>query len=159
LRISHYIAIYVLGAVVTFDRMNMSELIPYDVLPWFFIYMVLNIIMIGSVMAAVGSTCNDSKRCSGDTVSLNVTDNSSAILIMPVILNPLGKLATGLSLFPLWTPMVMLLRQSTAVTIPLWQPLVGLAGVVILQFSLSGLEPVFSAQLSYFRVKGRNSAL
>ena len=124
-------AIYVLGAVVTFDRMNMSELIPYDVLPWFFIYMVLNIIMIGSVMAAVGSTCNDSKDAQAIQFPLMLPIILPLFLIMPVILNPLGKLATGLSLFPLWTPMVMLLRQSTAVTIPLWQPLVGLAGVVI----------------------------
>jgi len=124
-------AIYIAGAVVTFNRMNMSELIPYDVLPWFFIYMVLNIIMIGSIMTAVGSTCNDSKDAQAIQFPLMLPIILPLFLIMPVILNPLGKLATGLSLFPLWTPMIMLLRQSTSVTIPIWQPLVGLAGVVL----------------------------
>jgi ABC-2 type transport system permease protein len=124
-------AIYVAGAVITFDRMNMNELIPFDVLPWFFIYMILNIIMIGSIMAAVGSTCNDSKDAQAIQFPLMLPIILPLFLIMPVILNPLGKLATGLSLFPLWTPMIMLLRQSTSVTIPLWQPVVGLAGVIL----------------------------
>jgi len=43
----------------------------------------------------------------------------------------MGKIAVGFSLFPLWTPMLMLLRQSTSVTIPIWQPVVGLFGVVL----------------------------
>jgi len=48
-----------------------------------------------------------------------------------LILNPLSSFATGLSLFPVWTPMLMVLRQATSVTIPVWQPYVGLLGVLL----------------------------
>ena len=124
-------AIYVAGAVFTLSRMDMSEIIPYDVIPWFFVYMLLNIIMVGSIMAALGATCNDSKDAQAMQFPLMLPIIIPLFLMMPVILNPLGKMATGLSLFPLWTPMLMLLRQSTSVTIPIWQPIVGLIGVVV----------------------------
>ena len=124
-------AIYIAGAVFTLGKINMSEIIPYQVIPWFFIYMLLNIIMVGSIMAALGATCNDSKDAQAMQFPLMLPIIIPLFLMMPIILNPLGKMATGFSLFPLWTPMLMLLRQSTSVTIPLWQPIVGLIGVIL----------------------------
>lgn len=124
-------AIYIAGGIFTTSKMGLAELIPYDVLPWFFIYMILNIVMIGSIMAALGASCNDSKDAQAIQFPVMLPIILPLFFMMPVIINPLGKLATGLSLFPLWTPMMMLLRQSTSVTIPLWQPIVGLIGVVL----------------------------
>jgi len=124
-------AIYVAGALFTLNRMNMSDLIPYDILPWFFVYMILDIIMIGSIMAALGAVCNDSKDAQAMQFPAMLPIILPLFLMMPIILNPLSNMAVGCSLFPLWTPMLMLLRQSTSVTIPLWQPVVGLIGVVL----------------------------
>ena len=39
--------------------------------------------------------------------------------------------ATGLSLFPVFTPMLMLLRKASPVGIPAWQPWFGLLGVML----------------------------
>ena len=50
---------------------------------------------------------------------------------MPVLRSPTGSMAAWLSLFPPFTPMLMIVRQATPVTIPAWQPYVGLAGVVL----------------------------
>lgn len=124
-------AIYITGTIFTLGKMNMTDIIPFDVLPWFFIYMLLNIIMVGSIMAALGATCNDSKDAQAIQFPAMLPIILPLFFMMPVILNPLGQLATGLSLFPLWTPMIMLLRQSTSVTIPTWQPIVGLIGVIL----------------------------
>jgi len=124
-------AIYIAGAVFTLSRINLNDLIPYQIIPWFFIYMLLNIIMVGSIMAALGATCNDSKDAQAMQFPAMLPIIVPLFLMMPIILNPLGKLATVSSLFPLWTPMLMLLRQSTSVTIPLWQPIVGLIGVIL----------------------------
>ncbi len=122
-------AIYVAGALFTLGKMNLSEVIPYDIIPWFFVYMVLNIIMVGSIMAALGAVCNDSKDAQAMQFPAMLPLIIPMFLMMPIILNPLSNLAVGCSLFPLWTPMLMLLRQSTSVTIPIWQPVVGLIGV------------------------------
>jgi ABC-2 type transport system permease protein len=124
-------AIYIIGAVFTLNRMNLSYVIPYQVIPWFFIYMLLNITMIGSIMAALGATCNDAKDAQALTFPAMFPIIIPLFMMMPVIINPLGKMATILSLFPLWTPMLMLLRQSTSVTIPLWEIITGLLGVVL----------------------------
>lgn len=160
-------AIYIAGGVFTVDKMGMSELIPYHVLPWFFVYLFFNIIMVGSLMAALGATCNDSKDAQAIQFPAMLPIIIPLFFMMPIILNPLGKLAVGLSLFPLWTPMIMLLRQSTSVTIPIWQPVVGLIGVTLFTiFSvwagarifrstiiLQGKRPKF-ATLVKFIVKG-----
>ncbi|MBG0859773.1 MAG: ABC transporter permease [Bacteroidales bacterium] len=124
-------AIYIAGAVITMRQMDLTHLIPYNVLPWFFVYMILNIIMVGSIMASLGAICNDSKDAQAIQFPAMLPIIIPLFLMMPVILNPLGKMATGLSLVPLWTPMLMLLRQSTSVTIPFWQPVVGLIGVIL----------------------------
>ncbi len=124
-------AIYVAGGIFTLNRIDMSDLIPYDAIPWFFVYMILNIIMIGSIMAALGATCNDSKDAQAMQFPAMLPIIIPLFLMMPIILNPLSNMAIGCSLFPLWTPMLMLLRQSTSVTIPVWQIVVGLIGVVL----------------------------
>jgi len=124
-------SIYVVGAVFTLGRMDMSDLIPFDAIPWFFVYMILNIVMVGSIMAALGAMCNDSKDAQAMQFPAMLPIIMPLFLMMPIILNPLSKLAVGCSLFPLWTPMLMLLRQSTSVTIPVWQIVVGLIGVVL----------------------------
>jgi ABC-2 type transport system permease protein len=52
-------------------------------------------------------------------------------LMFPVLRQPLTGYATGLSLVPLFTPILMVMRLSTPVDIPAWQPWVGLAGVIV----------------------------
>jgi ABC-2 type transport system permease protein len=123
--------IYIAGGVFMVRQMGMSDIIPYEIVPWFFVYMLLNIIMVGSIMAALGSACNDSKDAQSIQFPAMFPIIIPLFVMMPVIMNPLSSFATGISLFPLWTPMLMLLRQATDVTIPMWQPIVGLVGVIL----------------------------
>ena len=124
-------AIYVGAGVFTLKYMGMESLIPLDVLPWFFIFTVLFILMVGSGMAALGATCNDNK----DAQSLTFPGILPAIiplfLIAPVIADPTGPLATTMALIPPFTPTVMVMRMASSVTIPMWQPFVGLLGVIL----------------------------
>ncbi len=124
-------AIYVGAGVFTLKYMGMESLIPLDVLPWFFIFTVLFILMVGSGMAALGATCNDNK----DAQSLTFPGILPAIiplfLIAPVLADPTGPLATTMSLIPPFTPTVMVMRMASSVTIPMWQPVLGLLGVIL----------------------------
>ena len=123
--------IYVAAAIVTARMTGFESVIPYEILPWFFVYTILFIIMVGSGMAALGATCNDNK----DAQSLQFPAMLPVILplfiIMPVIRNPSGSLATTLSLIPPFTPTIMMTRIATPVTVPIWQPVVGLLGVIL----------------------------
>ena len=52
-------------------------------------------------------------------------------LIAPIIADPTGPLATTMALIPPFTPTIMVMRMASSVTIPMWQPIVGLAGVIL----------------------------
>ena len=123
--------IYVIAGVVTARMTGFESVIPYDILPWFFVYTILFIIMVGAGMAALGSTCNDNKDAQSLQFPAMIPVILPLLIIVPVIQNPTGNLATTLSLIPPFTPTIMMVRLGTPVTIPLWQPVVGLAGVVI----------------------------
>jgi ABC-2 type transport system permease protein len=124
-------AIYVGAGVFTLNYIGMESLIPVDVLPWFFIFTILFVLMVGSGMAALGATCNDNK----DAQSLTFPGILPAIipmfLIAPIIADPTGPLATTMALIPPFTPTIMVMRMASSVTIPMWQPIVGLLGVIL----------------------------
>lgn len=124
-------AVYIIGGIITASQMGVGNMVPYDILIWFFVFLILNIIMVGSGMAALGSACNDNK----DAQSLQFPAMIPVILplfvMMPVIQEPLSSFSTTLSLIPPLTPLLMLLRMATPVSIPLWQPIVGLIGVIV----------------------------
>jgi len=124
-------AIYVIGIVITAQQLGAGEMIPYNLIPWFLIYLVFFLIMAGSIMAALGSACNDNKDAQNASFSAMLPMLLPIFVIMPVLKSPMGNLATWLSLFPPFTPMLMIVRQATQVTIPVWQPYAGLVGVVI----------------------------
>jgi ABC-2 type transport system permease protein len=124
-------AVYVVGGVITADMMDVGDKIPYAVLPWFFAYMVLFVIMVGSIMAALGSACNDNKDAQSLQFPAMIPVILPMFIIVPVIQNPLSSFSTALSLIPPFTPTLMLIRQATQVSIPIWQPIVGMAGVVL----------------------------
>ncbi|MFC2097838.1 ABC transporter permease [Bacteroidota bacterium] len=124
-------SIYIIGIVFTAGQLNFLDKIPLEVIPWFFVYMVLAIIMVGSIMAALGSACNDAKDAQSMQFPAMVPLFIPMMLILVIIQNPMGSLATGLSLFPPFTPMLMVARMASPVAIPLWQPIVGMIGVLI----------------------------
>lgn len=124
-------AIYVGAGVFTLNYIDMQSLIPVDVLPWFFIFTVLFILMVGSGMAALGATCNDNKDAQSLTFPAILPAIIPMFLIAPIIADPTGPLATTLALIPPFTPTVMVIRLASSVTIPMWQPVVGLIGVIL----------------------------
>ncbi len=124
-------AIYVAAGVFTLNYIGMESLIPVDVLPWFFIFTVLFILMVGSGMAALGATCNDNKDAQSLTFPAILPAIIPMFLIAPVLADPTGPLATTLALIPPFTPTVMVVRMASSVTIPAWQPVVGLIGVIL----------------------------
>jgi ABC-2 type transport system permease protein len=130
-------AVYVAGGAFTAGRAGAGEIIPFGVLPWFFAYMVLAILMIGAVLAALGSTCNDTKEAQSLSMPAMLPVILPMFMMVPIIKDPLSGFSTGFSLIPPFTPMLMVLRMSTPVAIPAWQPWAGLGGIIA--FALAGV--------------------
>jgi len=125
------ICVYVIVSIIGVNYMEMEDLIPFHLLPWFFFYMITSIIMFGSLLAAVGSACNDQKEVQSIMPFVMIPMLFPMFVMMPLIKEPTGAFATGLSLIPPFTPMTMMLRQTTPTSIPAWQPWVGMVGVAI----------------------------
>lgn len=123
-------AVYVIGGISTVAYLGLQEYIPFHILPWFFTYMLLEIVMLGSVLLALGSACNDAKDAQNLTFPAMIPVLIPMFVIMPILQHPMSTFATWLSLFPPFTPLLMLLRQSAPGGVPIWQPWLGLIGVL-----------------------------
>ena len=117
-----------LGSVAVV-KMGIADTIPMNLLPWFFAYLVLAVAMYGAAAIAVGSAVNDVKEAQSLTFPVLLPLIIPMFILMPVLKEPNGMLATVVSLVPPCTPLTMLLRQAAPGGIPPWQPWVGLLGL------------------------------
>lgn len=124
-------AVYIIGGVFVASQMGYADLIPTHVIPWFLTYMVLAMIMIGSIMASLGSASNDNKDAQSLQFPAIIPLIIPMMVIMPVLKDPLSSFSTTMSLIPPFTPFLMLIRQASPATIPAWQPFVGLVGILL----------------------------
>ncbi len=125
-------SVYVVGGVLAARHYGVSEYVPYHILPWFFAYMLLAIMMLGAFLAGLGAACNDAKEAQGVTLPAMMPVMIPMFVAMPVLREPHSAFATVMSLVPPFTPMLMLLRQSAPGGVPGWQPWVGVVGVLLL---------------------------
>lgn len=124
-------AVYVIVGVIGVTYAGKGKYIPYEGLPWFFVYMILAIVMVGAMFAALGASCNDSKDAQSLAFPAMMPVLIPMFIAMPVLREPNAAFATWTSLFPLFTPMLMMIRLSVPQSIPVWQPWVGLVGMIL----------------------------
>lgn len=104
--------------------------LPLSFVLWVVVYMALGYVLYASLMGALGALAPNARE--GNQFSFAVL----LPLIIPVWLNgflvqaPNGNLAVVLSLFPLTAPPSMIARLA-ATQVPLWQPLVSVAGLAV----------------------------
>jgi ABC-2 type transport system permease protein len=122
--------VYIGGGVTLFLYTGMAGEIPFHLFPWFFSFLVLAVFMFGSMYAALGSACSDIKDVQSLVMPAMLLMIVPMLVLMPVIRDPLSPFATGLSLFPPFTPALMMLRLACSGGIPAWQPFAGMAGVL-----------------------------
>ncbi len=124
-------AFYIAGTMIMLGNMGMMGYVPIHLIPWFLLYLVMAIMMLGSIMAAIGSACTDMKEGQNLTMPAMLPIMVPMFVMMPVIKEPLSGFATTMSLIPPFTPLLMMLRQSVPGGIPAWQPLVGMVGLTL----------------------------
>jgi len=124
-------AVYVVGGIVTVRYLGFGQYVPYHILPWFFAYVVAAVLMFGALGAALGSACNDATEAQSMAFPSILPLMIPMFVLMPIVMQPQSSFATGMSLFPLFTPIIMLVRQATPAGVPDWQPWVGLIGITL----------------------------
>ncbi len=123
--------VYLGGGTLFMQWRGFEQYIPYDILPWFVVNLVILLFMLGALMTSLGSVANDAKDAQSLSFPAMFPMMVPMFIMMPVLKEPLSTFSTIVSLIPPFTPMVMTLRLASPVTIPAWQPWVGLAGVIL----------------------------
>ncbi len=123
--------VYLGGGTLFMQWRGFEQYIPYDILPWFVVNLVILLFMLGALMTSLGSVANDAKDAQSLSFPAMFPMMIPMFIMMPVLKEPLSSFSTVVSLIPPFTPMVMTLRLASPVTIPAWQPWAGLIGVIL----------------------------
>jgi ABC-2 type transport system permease protein len=122
-------ALYVAGGTLALSSMGLAGMVPFGLIPWFYVYLIASMTMLCAMAAALGASCSTPQDAQSLVFLLIFPIIVPYFVMLPVVQQPNGALATVMSLIPFFTPMIMLLRQAMPGGVPAWQPWVGLAGV------------------------------
>jgi ABC-type Na+ efflux pump permease subunit len=113
--------IYFAGGIAVAYYWGYAGAITVPMVLWFVVFLVLAVLMFGSIFIAIGAACTDLKD------SQNMAGPAMILVVLPlltwmtVLRAPDGPAALALSLFPTATPFLMLLRISLPPGPPAWQ--------------------------------------
>jgi len=124
--------VYLALGILSGAHLSALAYVPWKLLPWFVAYLIPAIIMFAAVSAALGSACNDPKDAQNLTFPVILPVILPMFFLAPVIRAPQSLMATLLSLFPPFTPVLMLIRLGHPNGAPWWQ---GLLALVLLLLS------------------------
>ena len=160
-------ALYMSGGIGVAAYYKSVHMVPFELLPWFFAFLVLATLIYGSIFISIGAACSDLKDAQ------SMMSPAMLLVMMPVFVwsvivkEPNGSLATGLSLFPLFSPVLMPLRIAVPPGPPAWQPFAAL-GLTLLMTSffvwcagrifrvgvlMQGKSPSFAEMVRWIRTK------
>lgn len=128
---------YVIGAFVLLETLAIIGLAPLQILPWLFLYLIAEVIMLASLTTALGAACSSARDADSLKLIPILPLMVPLLFLTPVLQEPNGVFATTMSLCPLFTPILMLVRQVSPGGVPGWQLWAGLTGVVITTLVIS----------------------
>lgn len=104
--------------------------LPLSFMVWAVVFFLLGYAIYASLMAGIGALVPNLREASQATFVVIIPLIIPLMMITPIIHDSNGGIATGLSLFPLTAPVVMMTRLSAG-DVPFWQPLLA-AGLLLL---------------------------
>ncbi len=104
-----------------------GEYLSLEIMVWFLIYLVLALFMFGSIYTAVGAACTDVKEAQSMLMPVSIVLMLPLFIWVNIVREPTSTFATWMSLFPPATPMLMVARLAVPPGLPLWQPVLGVA--------------------------------
>jgi ABC-2 type transport system permease protein len=126
--------LYIAGGLMALLGMATFGLAPLHLLPWFFVYLIADVLMLSAMGVALGSACGSAQDAQQLAFLLFVPILIPMMTLGRITQQPNGTFATAMSFIPPFTPVLMLMRQALPGGVPWWQPWVGLVGVVVCVF-------------------------
>lgn len=122
---------YVIGGLFALAGLALFGIAPLELLPWFFAYLIVDVLMMSAMSIALGSACGSAQDAQQLAILLFLPIMIPMFILTPVMQQANGVFGTAMSFVPPFTPVLMLLRQALPGGVPWWQPWLGLAGAVI----------------------------
>jgi ABC-2 type transport system permease protein len=129
------VALYLVGLYWLAYRYGLADMFSVGLLAWFLVYLVLAVVLYGSIFIAIGSACTTSAETQTLLMPVIMIVVLPMLVLIHVIQEPNSVFSTSLSFFPPATPMVMIGRLAVPPGIPWWQPALG---VVLLLATTAG---------------------
>ena len=122
---------YLVGAYWAAHSAGFGQFFPASLVWWFIVFQVMAVLLYGSIFIAVGAAVADMKEANSMVTPVMMFVVAPMFVWMNVVKEPMSTSSLLMSLFPPATPMLMTLRLSVPPGIPLWQPLLGVALVMV----------------------------
>ena len=123
--------IYLVGAFFAIHQAGYGQFFPTHLVWWFVLFQAMAVLLYGSIFAAIGASVSDMKEAQNLMTPVMLVVIAPMFVWLNVVREPLATSSTVMSLFPPATPMLMILRQAVPPGVPLWQPLLGVALVIL----------------------------
>lgn len=124
--------VYMIGAYIAMRQADYGRFFPAHVVWWFVVFQALAVLMYGALFIAIGAAVSDLKEAQNMTTPVMLLVVGPMFVWMHIVREPTSTFSLIVSLFPPATPMLMLMRQAVPPGIPLWQPLAGVVGVLLM---------------------------
>lgn len=126
--------VYMVVAIVAASYWGYASALPPSIAAWFLVYLIMAMLMFGAAFMAIGAACSDLKDAQSMMTPIMLVFILPFMVWSPVLQNPDSMFSTVISLVPVATPMLMLLRLSIQPGPPWWQ--LGLSIALTLSTSL-----------------------
>jgi ABC-2 type transport system permease protein len=124
-------AIYLTGGYFALKQAGIADYITVELIVWFLVFQTFGVLMFASLFIAIGAACTDLRETQNMLWPVMLLAMMPLFVWVNVVREPTSNFAVGVSLFPFATPMLMLARMSIPPGIPYWQPILGMAVVII----------------------------
>ncbi|HVL69057.1 MAG TPA: ABC transporter permease [Vicinamibacterales bacterium] len=134
-------AIYAGGGLVVANYWGYGNAVTGGMLAWFALFLVMAVLIFGSIFIAIGAACNDLKDSQSMITPVMILVILPLVTWAAVIRAPDSTLSVALSMFPTSAPFLMLLRISIQPGPPMWQVLLSaaiVAGTTVLTVWAAG---------------------
>ena len=129
------LSVIYLGAAYGLARyFEFHDRIPPMVYFWFMLFVLMALIIFGSIFSAIGAACSEIRDAQGLMTPVMLMVMIPMLCLGPVLESPSSTFSRLISLFPPATPMLMFVRIAIPPGPPLWEILLGV--VLALAFAL-----------------------
>jgi ABC-2 type transport system permease protein len=121
-------AVYLSGAYWALNHYGYGNLVSPEVLAWFLVYLVLGVLMYGSLFIAVGAACTDLRETQAMMWPVMLVAMVPLFVWTNIVQEPNSAFSIVASFLPNATPMLMVARVAVPPGVAWWQPAVGMIG-------------------------------